>query len=185
LILGSARRGGIWYSIVTSKKGLVACGFSNSKETAEQSAIHSLPNESRGNLTRSSNKSGTIGILHQIRMGKHVNRRPELAFTAPSEFMRRVYETTISIPKGKVITYGELARLVGHRKAARAVGNAMAKNPLPLVIPCHRVVRSTLKVGSYGFERNGRSRTKRALLENEGARFDGERVSKDCVWHPS
>ena len=180
----SAKRGGIWYVTVTSKRGLVACGFSNSKRTAEQSVIHSLPNESRRDLTRSG-KSGTIGALHQIRMGRHINRGPKLAFRAPSEFMRRVYETTISIPKGKVITYGEMARWVGPKEAARAVGNAMAKNPLPLVIPCHRVVRSTLKVGSYGFERNGRSRTKRALLVNEGVRFDGERVSKDCVWHPS
>jgi methylated-DNA-[protein]-cysteine S-methyltransferase len=124
-------------------------------------------------------------MLHRIYAGKYINRRPRMTLVTPSKFLRNVYKMTMRIPKGKVVTYGRLAKLVGARRAARAVGSAMARNPLPLVVPCHRVVLSTLQVGSYGFERNGRSRTKRALLMHEGVRFEGEKVSKNCVWTPS
>jgi methylated-DNA-[protein]-cysteine S-methyltransferase len=185
LILGSARRGNVWYATVTSiEEELVACSFSDNKKAAEQSAIHSLPNDLRRDLVRSPGKSKIIGMLHRIYTGKGINRRPSIALMPPSQFLRRVYKATMKIPRGKVITYGDLAKLVNSRRAARAVGNAMARNPLPLVIPCHRVVLSTLQVGNYGSERNGRSRTKRALLVNEGVQFEGEKISQKCVWDP-
>ncbi len=57
-----------------------------------------------------------------------------------SDFSRRVLETLIQVPFGKTVTYGELAAQAGFPRAARAVGRAMATNPLPLVIPCHRVL---------------------------------------------
>jgi methylated-DNA-[protein]-cysteine S-methyltransferase len=69
------------------------------------------------------------------------------------------------VPLGTTITYGALARRAGKPRAARAVGTAMATNPLPLVVPCHRVVPSTGGVGNYG----GGVPTKIALLELEGA----------------
>ena len=187
MILGLARRGNIWYATVTSSKdkGLLACSFSNSKKSAEESAIRSLPKGLRRDLVRSRSESEVIEMLSRIHAGKDINHRPSIALRTPSEFLRSVYKMTMGIPKGKVITYGGLAKLVGYRRAARAVGSAMARNPLPLAIPCHRVVLSTLQVGSYGFERNGTSRTKRALLVHEGVRFEGEKVSKSCVWAPS
>jgi len=88
----------------------------------------------------------------------------------------------MKIPRGKVTTYGRLARQVGSRRLARAVGNAMARNPLPLVVPCHRVVHSTLRVGKYGGPGSGGSRVKRELLIREGVQFDGERVSESSLW---
>jgi len=102
-----------------------------------------------------------------------------------SKFLRGVYKMTMRIPKGKVTTYGKLAKHAGPKRASRAVGNAMARNPLPLVVPCHRVVRSTLEVGNYGEERNGRSRIKRELLMREGVQFDRGKISQSCVWDPS
>lgn len=65
---------------------------------------------------------------------------------------------------GEVVTYGELAVLAGRPRAARAVGSAMATNPLVLVVPCHRVVRAGHEVGAYG----GGVEAKRWLLEHEG-----------------
>jgi O-6-methylguanine DNA methyltransferase len=186
LILSSAKRDDVWYAAVTDENGrLMACSFSGSRKVAEKSTIWSLPSNLRRGLTRSSGESEVIEGLHRIYAGIGVNHPPEVAPMAASEFLRRVYEAAIRIPKGRVTTYGRLARVVGSKGASRAVGNAMARNPLPLVIPCHRVVRSTLQIGNYGSERNGRSRTKRELLMREGVQFDKDRISQSCVWDPS
>jgi O-6-methylguanine DNA methyltransferase len=185
LILSSAKRDGVWYAAVTDEKGrLMACSFSGSRKAAEKSTIESLPSNLRRGLTRSSGESEVIEGLHRIYAGIGVNHPPEVTLMAGSEFLRRLYETTIRIPKGRVTTYGRLAKVVGSEGASRAVGNAMARNPLPLVVPCHRVVRSTLQIGNYGCERNGRSRTKRELLMREGVQFDNDRISQNCVWDP-
>lgn|SRR5665648_401499 len=74
--------------------------------------------------------------------------RPEL-LVEPG-FRREVYQALLTVPRGDTITYGMLAREAGYPGAARAVGTAMAANPLPLVIPCHRVVRSDGSPGRYG-----------------------------------
>ena len=68
---------------------------------------------------------------------------------------------------GETVTYGELADLAGRPRAARAVGSAMRDNPLPFVIPCHRVVAAGGKIGGYGGGRNAVA-LKRELLEREG-----------------
>jgi len=81
-----------------------------------------------------------------------------------SSFARRVYRRLCAVPAGRTLTYGELARRAGAPGAARAVGQIMARNPLPRVVPCHRVV-ATGGLGGYG----GGLELKRALLEREGA----------------
>ena len=65
-------------------------------------------------------------------------------------FDRKVFEALLSIPAGTTIGYGALAELAGFPRAARAVGNAMAGNPIPIIIPCHRVVYSDGRLGHYG-----------------------------------
>ena len=82
-------------------------------------------------------------------------------------FEKEVLECLRTIPPGEVVTYGDLARLIGRPKASRAVGQVCAKNPAILVVPCHRVVPSAGGVGNYGAA--GGSATKRKLLEKEGA----------------
>tara|TARA_B100001559_G_scaffold317182_1_gene321940 strand:+ start:788 stop:1246 length:459 start_codon:yes stop_codon:yes gene_type:complete len=71
---------------------------------------------------------------------------------------------------GETITYSELATAVGHPNASRAVGSVMAMNPWPILIPCHRVVRSDRAIGSYSGE--GGVSTKTLLLMHEGNQFD-------------
>lgn len=93
-----------------------------------------------------------------------------------SEFQARVLELVSKIPKGKVTTYKEVARALGSPRACRAVGNALAKNPQPVKIPCHRVVRSDGKIGGYGGNRLG-SKKKARLLVNEGVEIVDEKVS--------
>lgn len=84
-----------------------------------------------------------------------------------TEFQKKVWKACGKIPFGKTTAYGELAQSAGHPKAARAVGSAMAKNPLPIIIPCHRVVTSSGKLG--GYSGNGGLKTKRYLLSFEKA----------------
>jgi methylated-DNA-[protein]-cysteine S-methyltransferase len=81
-------------------------------------------------------------------------------------FRRRVLETLHDeIGRGEVVTYGSLARLAGNPRAFRAAATACARNPVPILVPCHRVLPSTGGIGNYG----GGPERKRALLELEGA----------------
>ncbi len=89
------------------------------------------------------------------------------------EFQSRVLEFTSKVPKGKVTTYKELARAVGRPKAWRAVANALATNPSPIKIPCHRVVRSNGEIGDYAVG----AKRKAELLAAEGMDITGHRVS--------
>lgn len=84
-----------------------------------------------------------------------------------SRFRRRVLEAESRVPRGRVIGYGGLAEAAGHPGAARAVGRALAANPFPLVIPCHRTVRADGGLGGY----QGGVGMKRTLLEMEGVRL--------------
>ena len=83
-------------------------------------------------------------------------------------FRRTVLETLArDVAWGEIVTYGELAGMAGRPRAARAVGSAMRDNPLPFVIPCHRVVAAGGRIGGYGGGRNAVA-LKRKLLEREG-----------------
>jgi len=81
------------------------------------------------------------------------------------DFERQVLMKTMEIPRGEVRPYAWVAAELGRPLAVRAVGNALARNPIPFVIPCHRVVRSDGRIGDYGA---GGPTAKRALLESEG-----------------
>lgn len=72
-----------------------------------------------------------------------------LDMSQASNFDRKVWNKTRKIPQGKLVTYEKLAELSGSRKAYRAVGNAMNKNPFPILIPCHRVIRKDGGLGGY------------------------------------
>ncbi len=89
-------------------------------------------------------------------------------------FREKVYAITQQIPKGKVMTYGQIAALVGSPGAARAVGMCMKENSHPEYIPCHRVVASSGKLTGYAFGEG--IQTKKMLLEEEGVTFVGSRV---------
>jgi len=79
-------------------------------------------------------------------------------------FERRVWGELVRVPHGSVVTYGELARRLGRPGAARAAGGACARNPVPIVVPCHRVVAADGSLGGYA----AGIAVKRALLELEG-----------------
>ena len=82
-----------------------------------------------------------------------------------TEFQIRVWNELKKIPKGETRTYKEIAELIGKPTAARAVANACGKNPYPITIPCHRVIRSDGGLGGYSGE--GGVEKKKLLLKNE------------------
>jgi methylated-DNA-[protein]-cysteine S-methyltransferase len=98
-------------------------------------------------------------------------RLPERFFDLRSvtEFERAVLLKALEIPRGEIRTYGWIAAEIGHPAAVRAVGSALRKNPVPVLIPCHRVVRSDGHIGDYAL---GGSEAKRTILAAEGVGSD-------------
>lgn len=95
-----------------------------------------------------------------------------LAKSELTAFQQRVLEVTAKIAPGERLTYGELARCTGSPGAARAVGTALARNPFPVLIPCHRVVRADGSIGNYSC---GGSRVKQRLLKDETSTLHRDR----------
>jgi len=97
--------------------------------------------------------------------GRYANLALHIDWNGLGGFRRAVLEETMAIPAGETRSYGWIAEKVGSPRAARAVGRVMATNPLPIVVPCHRVVGSNGSLTGYG----GGLRMKEALLRAEGA----------------
>lgn len=96
-------------------------------------------------------------------------------------FSERVYEIVKTIPKGKVATYGQVARLAGRPGAGRAVGTVMSKNTDTKQIPCHRVVGAGGTLNGYAFGTG--TDTKRSILESEGVIFKNGKIDlADSAW---
>ena len=89
-----------------------------------------------------------------------------------TEFERTVLVVTFKIPKGKVSTYKRIAEKIGRPRAYRAVGNALRKNPLAPIVPCHRVVRFD---GRFGGEKKG-AESRRNVLRKEGVPIKNDKV---------
>lgn len=83
------------------------------------------------------------------------------------EFHRKVYEVARTIPPGRTMTYGEIAKRLGAPQESREVGQALGRNPIAIIVPCHRVLGADGKMG--GFSASGGVATKRRILEIEGA----------------
>lgn len=82
-----------------------------------------------------------------------------------TDFQKAVWNSLLNIPRGKVVSYGDVANNIGRPKAHRAVGTAVGENPVSLIIPCHRVVQKSGALGNYGWGID----LKKRLLEIEGA----------------
>jgi len=111
--------------------------------------------------------------LHQLKEYLHGER---IVFDLPVDwsgmtgFQFNVLKETFNIPFGQVLTYGEIARRIGNPNAARAVGRVEATNPLPILIPCHRVIGADGKLHGYGGR--GGIQTKAWLLHHEGVHLN-------------
>jgi methylated-DNA-[protein]-cysteine S-methyltransferase len=95
------------------------------------------------------------------------------------DFQKKVLHKLTRIPRGKVVSYGRLAGKAGAPGAARATGTALARNPFPIILPCHRVVKSTGHPGNFG----GGQELKEALLRIEGVQVNtGGKIEQRYFW---
>jgi methylated-DNA-[protein]-cysteine S-methyltransferase len=116
---------------------------------------------------------GTIASIVALLRGERADLTcAELDLQGIPPFDQRVYQIARAIPPGETISYGQLAARLGEADAARAVGQALGRNPFPLVVPCHRVVAAGGHLG--GFSARGGAITKLRLLQIEGAVLGGQ-----------
>ena len=166
----------------------MACAFSEESRTkAEKAVAEAVPSAERRFGAINSVPSARFNEVYNIFEGRGKVNLSSLDLSRVTSFRKKVYLQLCRIPKGRVTTYGAIARKLGSRRRARAVGTAVGSNPISLAIPCHRVVPSTLNVGNYGMpghKPSEGSHVKRMLLEREGVKFQGTRVAKKSLWFP-
>jgi methylated-DNA-[protein]-cysteine S-methyltransferase len=152
-----------WVGVARSSQGLLALIL---PESDREAALCPLLDR-WGNEAQEDNVA--LGDL-QDRLCRYFDGQP-VSFDDPldmrgaTDFQQRVWRVTRRIPRGQTRTYGEIARLVGSPGAARAVGQAMAHNPWPIIVPCHRVVGHNGRLTGFG----GGLAMKQRMLEMEGA----------------
>lgn len=84
----------------------------------------------------------------------------------------RIYKKLLQVPRGQITTYGELSKSVGLKNGQRLIGKIMSNNPYPVIIPCHRVILSTGKIGGYVFGEN----VKTKMLSDEGIQIENGKI---------
>lgn len=157
-----------WVGIAWSAQGLVGLTL---PRPSEAEALNRLP--SSGDAPPACPAGLDIEVLkdrlRRYFAGENVAFDEPLDPTIGTDFQRRVWAITRAIPRGQTRTYGDIARQAGSPGAARAVGQAMARNPWPIVVPCHRVVGRDGRLTGFG----GGLVMKRQMLVMEGA-FGGD-----------
>ncbi len=152
-----------WVGIAWSAGGLVALTL---PQPSEEAALRLLPQGSTGVDPGSGLDVKTLEAkLLRAYRGEAVTFDDALDPRIGTPFQQRVWKITRAIPRGQTRTYGEIAREFGSPGAARAVGQAMARNPWPMLVPCHRVVGHDGRLTGFG----GGLAMKQHLLEMEKA----------------
>ncbi len=152
--------------VAVNERGVVALDFGLS----EPEFVAHVQRRVKATLIRSDDK--TAEAMRQVKEyldGQRTKFDLPLDISRLSEFQRRVLTTALKIPRGQYRTYHDVAKAIGKPQAARAVGQALGHNPVPIVIPCHRVLGSDGSL--HGYSGGGGLKTKAWLLQLEGARL--------------
>ena len=145
-------------TLISSEKGLSRLLFEPSRRAIQNFKAASIP----FNMMKAENSYFAQQLIEYFE-----GRRKE--FTIPldlegTSFRKKVWQALLSIPYGKTTSYGRIANQIGNPKSSRAVGQACGANPVPIIVPCHRVLTSSGKMGGY----SGGIHIKNALLKLEG-----------------
>jgi len=175
---------GLWFAAALNESGeIVHTGFSPSESMLLEEIIKRDPSTK---IQRDDSEGRRVlGILGKLIRGEDADPAVRINIDSATAFQRSVYNALRRVPRGKVSTYSTLAEATGRKRAARAAGNCVASNPLPLIIPCHRIVLSSLKIGGYsmpGLDKIKARQLKRKILTAEGVEFEGEKVALRCLW---
>jgi methylated-DNA-[protein]-cysteine S-methyltransferase len=152
--------------LAISPRGLVALNFGIS----EESFLAEVEKRTGVQPVRSSEQVVEVeGQVAAYLTGERTQFDIPVDLASLTDFQRQVLEATSQVPRGQVTTYAEIARRIGRPKASRAVGQALGSNPVPLIIPCHRVVAANGAL--TGYSGGGGIETKARLLALEGAQL--------------
>ncbi len=146
------------FDVIVSQKGILKIRINNAFSEEELAGVTKLRTDD----------PYLFGIFNQLREYFNAERKE---FTVPIDlrgtgFQMRVWKELMKIPYGKTVSYKEIAARLGDAGAVRAVGHANGANPIPVIVPCHRVINTGGKLGGY----SGGLTVKEKLLELEGAR---------------
>ncbi len=154
-----------WMAVVSSDGAVRRLSFGHSRPEAARKAVAA---EAADDVEAGSTAASLVRRLQSYASGHREDfRNVRVDLQGLTDFQRKVLTECRKIPYGRTCTYGQLAAKAGSPRSARAVGNCMAANPLPLLIPCHRVVPAGKGVGAYSAP--GGAKTKRRLILIETA----------------
>jgi methylated-DNA-[protein]-cysteine S-methyltransferase len=136
-----------WFGALSSPRGLVRTTL---PQPSRELALESLGKELAQSVLSPEAFGKLVSDLQLYFTGKPVVFSCQLDFSDATPFHRQVWETTCEIPHGETRSYAWVAREIGRPAAARAVGQALGKNPLPIVVPCHRVIASDGSLCGFG-----------------------------------
>ena len=168
------KRDNVWYGAAVQDNQVFATDFSLEEPDLRQ-LKRKLPHNIPFQVTEEPNQvqAKVLGALEEIFNGKDTESYGfETALGHLSSYTRKVLNCTRLVPVGYVTAYGAIAKVVGG--SARSVGRVEASNPFPLLIPCHRVVRSDLSIGGYGYGEEA----KMAILQREERGYEESRGLK-------
>lgn len=141
------------------------------------SELRDLMKKKTGLARQSPPPSWVEEIIDRVKMHLRGERQDfsdiQLDLDKTSKFCSKIYKTTRKLKAGAVASYGDIAQEINSPKAARAVGQALGKNPVGIIIPCHRVISRNKKIG--GFSAFGGKHTKEKMLAAEGVSLKGPR----------
>jgi len=154
--------------VAVNERGVVALDFG----VSEQEFVARVTQRTKATLIRSDDAAAeAMKQVKEYLEGQRTRFDLALDMSRMSEFQRRVLNIALKIPRGKYLTYGDVAKAIGKPQASRAVGQALGHNPVPIVIPCHRVLGSDGSL--HGYSGGGGIQTKAWLLRLEGASLPG------------
>ena len=134
-----------WFGLARSSRGLTRAVFGKSTETEVENFLLGAMEATKSD----EGLSDAVNLLSRYFNGEQVEFDLDLDLQTGTGFQRTVWNTTYHIPYGEVRSYGWIAKEIGNPQAMRAVGGAQGANPLPIIIPCHRVLRSDGGLGGY------------------------------------
>jgi methylated-DNA-[protein]-cysteine S-methyltransferase len=154
----------VWWNAATGPRVRQAF-LNNGRQTVEEIIRQDYPGARR---LACPEIAALVGKIQRVMTGKtEIFDLEHVAMEVCRPFQRQVLMAEYGIPRGWVSTYGKIARHIGVAGGGRAVGRALAENPFPIIIPCHRAVRADGVIGGY----QGGGEMKRALLAMEGVPF--------------
>jgi len=157
--------------LAATERGI--CGLSFVQEGPEEELVAHLRSRWPGAAVRHEPEATAATAREVFAFSPDHEPGPLHLFVRGTNFQIQVWQALIRIPFGKAVTYEDIARHIGMPQASRAVGNAVGHNPIPFLIPCHRVIRKMGEFGNYG---EGPER-KKAILGWEAARLSGQGVA--------